>query len=155
PFQRFVRSSCRRSSTDSSWRSSETGGWICRSLSTGHWAVINRDAGVVRKKGRALNVRWSVIDFGPAADPGFRPDGSNRGFRFVRHEFTLVIERVKMPAKLQLFKIIHALDRLRADFRFAERGKQQAGQNGNDGNHHEQFDQRESLSNRLAEYGSS
>ena len=46
-------------------------------------------------------------------------------------------------AKADLLQVVHALRSLSARFGLGERGEQQAVQNGDGGNDHEQFDERE------------
>ena len=48
-----------------------------------------------------------------------------------------MVVRIHQPSQLQLLEIAHAGDALSLCLGLAQGGKQHAGQNGNDGNHHQ------------------
>ena len=66
----------------------------------------------------------------------------------IRHEVVVVVVRVHVEAQLQLTKVVDAIDGLRAGPATAQHRQQQAGENRNDGDDHEQFDERESAALR-------
>jgi len=51
--------------------------------------------------------------------------------------------RVHDPGQLHRPEIVQAINPLRLDFGLGQSGQQQTRQNGNDGDHHQKFDQRE------------
>src|SRR5882762_7728857 len=51
--------------------------------------------------------------------------------------------RIQMGSQGHLMQVVYARDRLSLLFGLGERGQQQGGQNGNDRDHHQQFDERE------------
>jgi hypothetical protein len=62
----------------------------------------------------------------------------------VHGKLAAVIVREGMERHAELLKVAHAVDALGLEFGFAERGQQQRGENGDDGDDEKQFDQRES-----------
>ena len=54
-----------------------------------------------------------------------------------------VVVGVELPGQHQSAQIVHAGNAVRLGFGFAERGQEHAGQDGDDGNHHQQFDESE------------
>ena len=71
----------------------------------------------------------------------YDPNVSSRcaGIVFVRRQEVIVIAGVHAPADHHLLAVIHAADALRLGPGLGERGQQQPGEDGNDGDHDEQF----------------
>src|SRR5439155_7331885 len=73
----------------------------------------------------------------PAADPLVTFIPGIAGSR----EPILVVQRIHQVCELKLLQVAHAGDAMRLGLRLGQCRQQQSGQNGDDGNHDEQFDQ--------------
>lgn len=61
--------------------------------------------------------------------------------QIIRHQFVFPIHGIHVPTELELFGVAEAADLVRLGLGFAEGGQKHAGQNGDDGDHHQKFDQ--------------
>jgi hypothetical protein len=59
----------------------------------------------------------------------------------VAHDLVLIVARIHHPAELELLEVAHATDGVRLGFGLAQCGQKHRRQNGDDGDHHQQFDE--------------
>src|SRR5437879_5625494 len=94
---------------------------------------------------------WRTLPKKQVASPGLRTGNSVR-IEFRRRKPVLVVIRVHKHRKAHLPEVIQAACLLALLFGARQRGKQHTGQNGNDGDHDQEFDRREAK-NRTVDRG--
>ena len=102
-----------------------------------------KNVGSIDRIIRVVLARNSQIVSRIQGEPTIDPSGCNAGVRSVGRDPIFVVTAIYNPGQRELFVVVQAGDALRLGFRLAQGRQQYPGENRDDGDHHEQFDQRE------------
>jgi len=123
------------------------------------WAVVDRQRGVLRKQ-RTIDDGARIVfngridirqpgEAGQEAPTEVRRGAAERGHRIVGRILIAVVADAHLRAVLELLQIIQAHNVLRLRLGLCQGRQEQRGQDGDDGNDHQQFYQRKSLPSPL------